>query len=84
MIEILYFARIRELVGQAKESATPPANVNDVGTLANWLRERGEPWRTALAPDKALRIAVNQRMAQAATPLADGDEVAFFPPVTGG
>lgn len=84
MIHILYFARIRENLGHAKESLTLPPNVNTVGGLLGLLRERGDVWQRELAPTKALRIAVNQSMADHSTALNVGDEVAFFPPVTGG
>jgi molybdopterin synthase sulfur carrier subunit len=52
--------------------------------LRHHLRERGEAWAAALAPGRALRMACNQQMADEATPLSEGCEVAFFPPVTGG
>ncbi len=84
MIDVLYFARIKENVGTGKERLALPAGVTNVNSLGAWLRERGEPWRSELAPGKALRVAVNQRMAKLETPIADGDEIAFFPPVTGG
>jgi sulfur-carrier protein len=58
--------------------------VQDVASLTAWLRSRGGPWERELASGKPVRVAVNQDMAVAGTPVADGDEVAFFPPVTGG
>jgi sulfur-carrier protein len=84
MIQVLYFARIRENVGTAKEAVALPQTIGDVAGLVAWLRERGGAWQMELAPGKALRVAVNQRMADLATRIADGDEVALFPPVTGG
>jgi molybdopterin synthase sulfur carrier subunit len=61
-----------------------PPEAQTVGDVRAWLLARGEPWATALAEGRALRMACNQRMCDAGTPVAPGDEVAFFPPVTGG
>jgi molybdopterin synthase sulfur carrier subunit len=83
-IEVLYFARLRESFGRERERVELPGEVRDVASLTAWLRGRGDAWERELAAGKPVRIAVNQDMAGAATPLADGDEVAFFPPVTGG
>jgi molybdopterin synthase sulfur carrier subunit len=83
-IEVLYFARLREVFGREREQVELPGNVQDVGGLTAWLRNRGESWERELAPGRPVRIAVNQDMAAADTPVGDGDEVAFFPPVTGG
>jgi sulfur-carrier protein len=84
MIEILYFARIKESLGNAKENVVLPHGISDVAGLVAWLRERGGAWQSELAPGKSLRVAVNQQMADPSARVADGDEVAFFPPVTGG
>lgn len=83
-IEVLYFARLREALGRERERLELPGEIRDVAALAAWLRSRGGQWERELAPDRPVRIAVNQDMAGPATALADGDEVAFFPPVTGG
>ena len=83
-IEVLYFARLREAFGRERERVELPGEIRDVAGLTAWLRGRGDPWARELASGKPVRIAVNQDMAGGATPLADGDEVAFFPPVTGG
>jgi molybdopterin synthase sulfur carrier subunit len=58
--------------------------VSTVGALRAWLAGRGGAWAAELAPGRAVRIAVNHSIADAATPVGDGDEVALFPPVTGG
>jgi molybdopterin synthase sulfur carrier subunit len=83
-IEVLYFARLREVFGREREQLELPGNVQDVASLAVWLRSRGGIWERELAPGRPVRIAVNQDMAIADTPVRNGDEVAFFPPVTGG
>jgi sulfur-carrier protein len=83
-IDVLYFARLREVFGREREQVELPGNVQDVAGLTAWLRSRGETWERELAPGKPVRIAVNQDMAAGDTPVGNGDEVAFFPPVTGG
>lgn len=82
-VKILYFAGLREALGQSAEQLVLPAGVGSVGQLHAHLAARGGAWQ-ALATTKNLRMAVNQEMAAPDTPLQDGDEVAFFPPVTGG
>lgn len=82
-IRVLYFAGIREQVGRATEEVILPDRGTTVGELQAHIAARGGNWN-ALASGKCLRAAVNQRMAQAETLVGDGDEVAFFPPVTGG
>ncbi|MDT3679980.1 MAG: molybdopterin converting factor subunit 1 [Burkholderiaceae bacterium] len=83
-ITILYFAALREALGTGRESVELPEGVVDAGKLRTWLRERGGAWAEALDENRSVRIAVNQAMARADTPLPAGAEVAFFPPVTGG
>ncbi len=83
-VTVLYFARLREVLGRASETVNLLAGPQTVAALRAQLRCRGGAWEAELAADKPVRAAVNQDMAQADTVLADGDEVAFFPPVTGG
>lgn len=84
MITVLYFARLRETLGTSSESIALPATVRDVEGLRTLLVARGGEWEEELAPSRPVRAAVNQAMGHGDTPVADGDEVAFFPPVTGG
>ena len=83
MIRLRYFASLRETVGIAEEQLELPAGVSDVAALTRWLRERGGDWNSALA-DRQLHIAVNQVISGPDATIQDGDEVAWFPPVTGG
>jgi molybdopterin synthase sulfur carrier subunit len=83
MVKVLYFAGLREAVGTAAEELALPAGVATVGALRDYIAARGEPW-AQLARAKNLRAAVNQAMTGFDGPVRDGDEVAFFPPVTGG
>jgi len=84
MITVLYFARLREKLGTGSERIELPAGVRDLEGLRAMLIARGGAWAQALGPHRPVRAAVNQAMAVGDAPLADGDEIAFFPPVTGG
>jgi molybdopterin synthase sulfur carrier subunit len=83
-LTVLYFAWLRERAGVAEETVTPPASVATVAGLIAWLRDRSPRHAAAFADARVIRCAVNQDFADPATDLHDGDEVAFFPPVTGG
>lgn len=83
MIKLLYFASLREMLGVPGESLELPVEVTSVGTLRSHLAARGGAWQV-FATSKSLRAAVNQAMVGMEAPVAAGDEVAFFPPVTGG
>lgn len=83
-IRLRYFARLREAFGLDSESAQLPAEVDNVAALVTWLSVRGGNWAEELAPGRPYRVAVNQDLAGPDTPLHQGDEVALFPPVTGG
>jgi len=82
-IKLLYFASLREAVGTSGEEIVLPNGVSDVAALQAFLAARGTVWEV-LTRSRNLRAAVNQRMAGPQSGVADGDEVAFFPPVTGG
>jgi len=84
VITLVYLARLREALGAAVEKVELPGDVGTVAALLAWLRTRGGAWAAELAPGRAVRVAVNYDMARADTPVKAGDEVAFFPPVTGG
>lgn len=84
MIRVCYFASLREQLGRAEEPLELRAGVADVAGLRARLRERGGAWAEALAESRPVLCAVNQVMARPDQAIADGDEVAFFPPVTGG
>jgi molybdopterin synthase sulfur carrier subunit len=83
-ITVLFFAALREQLGRPREELELPPGVGTVGALRDHLRARGDPWSSVFAPNRAVRAAVNQDMAQPAAAIRAGDEVAFFPPVTGG
>lgn len=83
MIKLLYFASLRETLGIGGEELVLPAGVADIAALRVHLAARGGSW-TAFATSTSLRAAVNQAMAAGTVTVKDGDEIAFFPPVTGG
>jgi sulfur-carrier protein len=83
-IRLRLFASIREQTGTEEEELALPAGVQNLGQLRDILRARGPVWSECLDPTKSVRGAVNQRMANDDEPIRDGDEIAFFPPVTGG
>lgn len=84
MITLVYLARLRESLGIPSEAIELPADIGNVAALLSWLRARGGAWAAELAPGRAVRVAVNFAVAKGDTPIRPGDEVALFPPVTGG
>jgi molybdopterin synthase sulfur carrier subunit len=84
VVTLLYFASLRESLGCSREDVALPTGNATVSMLVELLRNRDGRWTEAFAPGKTWRVAVNQQMADLATPVKAGDEVAFFPPVTGG
>lgn len=83
-MKLLYFAWVRQKVGRAEEIVDVPASASTVGALAAWLRSRGGGYAEAFADLTRLRAAVNQDHVDFGAPVMADDEVAFFPPVTGG
>ena len=83
-VKVLYFASLRERVGKGSEEIELPAGVSTLGTLRTHLIARGGAWQTSLAETRLVRMAVNQDMAPSSAAINAGDEIAFFPPVTGG
>ena len=84
-VRIVYLARLREAFGCAGEAVELAADVTPtIETIVDALRARGGTWAAELAPGRAVRFAVNHALARRTHAVADGDEVAIFPPVTGG
>lgn len=83
-MRILYFAWLRTNVGTAEEEVSPPPGTRTVSDLIAWLKTRGEGYTAALSDLRAVRVAINQEFAQFEDPVEPDDEVAFFPPMTGG
>ncbi|MBP2315058.1 molybdopterin converting factor subunit 1 [Azospirillum soli] len=83
-MKVLYFAWLRTKIGVAAETVDLPPEVKDVGGLVEWLKTRSPKHAEALANSKVVKVAVNQEHVPYDHPLSPGDEVALFPPVTGG
>jgi molybdopterin synthase sulfur carrier subunit len=84
-VRLVYLARLREAFDRERETIEIAAErALTVDAILDVLRGRGGVWASELAPGRAVRFAVNQQLAGRTHPVADGDEVAVFPPVTGG
>ena len=83
-IQLRFFASVREALGVSEETVILPDTVGTVGDVRQWLVQRGDVWAETLASNTALRMAYDHVMCEPETAIADGGEVAFFPPVTGG
>ena len=83
-MKILYFAWVRQKIGISQEELRVPSSVIDVSSLVDFLKSRGEGYAAAFHDLKALRVAVNQQHSGFQTKIGPDDEIAFFPPVTGG
>jgi molybdopterin synthase sulfur carrier subunit len=83
-MKILYFARLRQIIGRGQDDISIPADVKTVGALIDYLKARDEGVAAAFADLRTLKVAVNQSHASLDASLAGATEIAFFPPVTGG
>ena len=83
-VRLVYLARLREAFGCAGETLSLPMAEYSVATIFALLRERGGTFAMELATSRAVRVAVNHTMVASDAPVRDGDELALFPPVTGG
>jgi molybdopterin synthase sulfur carrier subunit len=83
-IKILYFARIKEAVNYSTEDITLPSDISTITALKNHLSQRGEIWANLFNGKQVVRAAINHELVQDLATIQAGDEVAFFPPVTGG
>ena len=83
-MKLLYFAWLRTRIGHAEEELALPAEVRDVAGLLAWLKRRGGNYAEALRDLSVVRVAVNQDYVGPDHPIRDSDDVALFPPVTGG
>jgi molybdopterin synthase sulfur carrier subunit len=83
-VKLVYFAWVRQKIGRGEETLDVPASAKTVADLAAWLKAKGGGYAEAFADLKRLRAAVNQEHTNFDAAIKAGDEVAFFPPVTGG
>ena len=84
MIRVKYFARLSEALGLKSEELAHSEQINSAEDIINTLIARGETWAREFSGDNKILVAVNQEMSERDAAVNDGDEVAFFPPVTGG
>ncbi len=84
LIKVLYFARLKESLNYSTEDMPLPAGVTNVTQLKAHLAERGEAWANLFSGKQSIRAAINHALVDNDAAIKDGDEVAFFPPVTGG
>jgi len=84
MADILYFASLAETLGARSEKLALPADCNSVIDLVALLRARGEPFDSTFDGSTRILVAINQEMSEPDAEISDSDEIAFFPPVTGG
>ncbi len=82
-LKILFFARLRDELDTREELLELPESVSTVEQLKDYLCQRGEQWQKSLNTE-GLFVAVEQKVVDASTVLEGNEEVAFFPPVTGG
>jgi len=83
-MQMLYFGWVRQRIGVPAETVAPPDEVRDVDGLIDWLSGRSDAYAEALMNRDTLRVAVNQELCEFDAPVGAGDEVALFPPMTGG
>jgi molybdopterin synthase sulfur carrier subunit len=83
-VKLLYFAWLRQKIGVSEEELSVPASVATVAALIDFLKSRGAGYEAAFRDLKALRVAVNQQHSRFDAAIVPNDEIAFFPPVTGG
>jgi molybdopterin synthase sulfur carrier subunit len=81
---VLYFASLAETIGARSEQLELPSGCGTVTELVALLRARGEPWDSTFDGTIRILVAVNQEMSEPDAAIRDCDEIAFFPPVTGG
>ena len=83
-MKLVYFAWVRERVGQTEEDVALPAGIATVADLVAWLKTRGEGYAHAFENERVIRVAIDQSHVKPEAAIAGAREIAFFPPMTGG
>lgn len=83
-MQLLYFGWVRTKIGSGRETLDPPAEITDVRSLVEWLKQRGDGYQEALQDLETIRVAVNQEIVDLNALVSPSDEIALFPPMTGG
>ncbi len=84
MVKILYFARIKESLNYSTEDLKLPSDVTTIAHLKEFLARRGDAWSNLFSGKQPVRAAINHALVENNAVIHDGDEIGFFPPVTGG
>lgn len=84
MTKVLYFARMRQIIGKSEEDIAIPADITTVSLLIDFLKERDDAYAAAFADPRIIRAAIDQAHAPLDASITGAREIAFFPPVTGG
>lgn len=84
MTKLLYFARMRQIIGKGEEEIAIPGDVTTVSMLIDFLKSRDDSYASAFADPRIIRAAIDQSHAPLDASIAGAREIAFFPPVTGG
>jgi len=83
-LKLVYFAWVRERIGLAEETVTPPAEARTVAELVRWLKSRDEGYAAAFADEAIVRAAIDHTHVKPDASITEAHEIAFFPPMTGG
>jgi molybdopterin synthase sulfur carrier subunit len=83
-VKLVYFAWVRERIGVAEETVTPPAGTETIADLVRWLKSRDEGYEAAFENEAIVRAAIDHAHVRPDAPIAGASEIAFFPPMTGG
>jgi molybdopterin synthase sulfur carrier subunit len=83
-VKLRYFAWVRERIGKAEENVDLPPGITTVADLVAWLSRRGEEYAHAFDNPKVIRAAIDRSHVKPDAPIAGAQEIAFFPPMTGG
>ena len=84
IIKLFYFAKVREVLGIDREEIDVESDIKTLAELVAFLKLRGSQWQSIFDMSSSYRMAVNQELVEASHIINANDEVAFFPPITGG
>ena len=83
-MKIIYFSWLKETLGTSEEKVRPPANIKNIDNLIKWLSRKSMKHRKVFLKSKSIRYAINHQIVNKSSKIKDKDEIAFFPPFTGG
>ena len=83
-MKIIYFSWLKEILGISEENVKPPANIQNIENLTKWLSAKSEKHKQVFLKSKSIRCAINHQIVNKNSKIKNKDEIAFFPPFTGG